>query len=87
MSIKRISRRRVAAPFTEHVEKEDSKINASVDVRADGPNDVRIGGNVETKAVPAVESKVGGDTQFRVETRVETKYGTELRDTRGRRRR
>jgi hypothetical protein len=71
MSIKRISRTRVAAPFTEYVDeelletrigkKEDSRVGTNIDVRAGGPDDTRAGGDVETKASPAVESRGGGD--------------------------
>jgi hypothetical protein len=88
MSIKRISRTRVAAPLTEYVDeeplatrigtKEDSRVNSNVDVRAGGPDDTRTGGNVETKASPAVESRVGGNIETRVDTRVETKHSPEL---------
>src|SRR5215212_3517266 len=69
MSIKRISRRRIAAPFTDH------------DVSA---NDARTGGNVETKINPPVPSAIGGAPQTRVDTRVETKAGPALQNDEGR---
>ena len=59
MSIKRISRRRVAAPIMEYVE--EAQLNN------------RAGGSVETKINPLVQSNAGGDMPSRVDTRVETK--------------
>ena len=62
MSIKRISRRRVAAPIMEYVEEAPL-------------NDTRAGGSVETKINPPVQTSAGGDIPSRVDTRVETKDG------------
>lgn len=88
MSIKRISRRRVAASVTEYVDeeplatridtKEDSRVSAPVNVTVGGPDDARVGGDVETKAIPAVASRVGGDVQSRVGTNVDTRTGTDV---------
>jgi hypothetical protein len=69
MSIKRITRRRIAAPFTDHEV---------------SPNDARTGGNVETKMNPPVQSAIGGDTETRVDTRVETKASPALQNNEGR---
>jgi hypothetical protein len=79
MSIKRISRTRVAAPVTEHVDEEPlaTRIGTEEESRVGGPDAARIGGNVETKAGPAVESRVGGDIQSRVGSNVETKNSPE----------
>jgi hypothetical protein len=94
MSIKRISRTRVAAPVTEYVDEEppaagsgmqeDSRVSTLVYVRAGGPDETRTGGDVETKAGPASESRIGGDVETRVDTRVETKHSTELSGEEGR---
>lgn len=69
MSIKRITRRRIAAPFTNH------------EVH---PNNARTGGNVETKINPPVQSATGGATETRVDTRVETKASPEMQNNEGR---
>lgn len=68
MSIKRISRRRVAAPIMDYVD--DVNTNAGIK-----PENTRTGGDVETKINPAAHSKVGTDVETRVETRVESKSG------------
>ncbi len=71
MSIKRISRRRIAAPIMDYV---DNVI--SVDTYAGiKPDDTRTGGDVETKINPAGQSRVGNDVETRVEMRVESKSG------------
>lgn len=59
MSIKRISRTRVAAPITEYVDEEPlaMKIDTKEDNRVGTNVDVRVGGDVETKASTAVESR------------------------------
>ena len=78
MSIKRISRTRVATPVTEYVNEDllATRIGTKVETRAGEPDDTRVGGDVQTKASPAVESVVGGDIQSRVDIRVQTKYST-----------
>lgn len=77
MSIKRISRNRVAAPIMEYVDEEllATKVNTSVDA---WPNDNRTGGDVETKINPPVESKVGGGIQSREGTNIETRTSTDV---------
>lgn len=62
MSIKRISRRRVAAPIMDYVK----------------PEDTRTGGDVETKINPTAQSRVGNDVETRVETRIESKSGPKV---------
>lgn len=69
MSIKRITRRRIAAPIRDHEV---------------SPNDARTGGNVETKINPQVQSAIGGPTETRVDTRVETKASPALQNNEGR---
>jgi hypothetical protein len=69
MSIKRITRRRIAAPFTDY--------EVSL-------NDARTGGNVETKINPPVQSAISGATGARVDTRVETKASPALQNNEGR---
>lgn len=69
MSIKRISRTRVAAPFTEYVDeeppatrigtKEDSRVGGEDDSRFGTVQDWRAGGDVVVKASPALESSIG----------------------------
>ena len=60
MSIKRITRRRIAAPIIGY---------------ADEASGNRTGGDVETKINPPAQGKVNGDMLSRVDTRVETKDG------------
>lgn len=77
MSIKRISRRRVAAPVTEYVDeeplatrlgmKEDSRVGSNDDTRAGGPDNTRAGGNVETKAGTDTETKYSMQEDLRAE--------------------
>jgi hypothetical protein len=67
MSIKRISRRRVAAPIIEYVD--EAMLTT---------NNTRTGGDVETKINPPMQSGDGGDTQSRAGTNVETRTSTEV---------
>lgn len=63
MSIKRISRTRVATPVTEYVDEEPlaTRIDTKEDSRVDTRINTRAGGDAETKASPATESRGGGD--------------------------
>ena len=70
MSIKRISRMRVATHLTKLVDEDPlaTKINIK--------DDTRTGGDVETKATPTMERSVGGAMQSRVGTNIDTRSGT-----------
>ena len=78
MSIKRISRRRVAAPVMEYVEDSrtggdvETKINPLVQSSAGGDTPSRVDTRVETKDGP------GGDIQSRAGTNIETRTNTEV---------
>ena len=71
MSIKRISRRRIAAPVTEYVDEGPlaTKIAGELD-------NARVGGDVETKANPSTATSIGGDIEARVGSNVETRDGS-----------
>ena len=77
MSIKRISRRRVAAPYAEYV---DQKPLTTI---AGGPDDARVGADVETKAsvptnraVVPTNKTVSSDIESKVGTKVDTRDGS-----------
>lgn len=76
MSIKRISRMRVADPITGDVDEEP--LATSISTNANGPDNARTGGNVETKASPQEESAAGSDIQSRVGTNIDTRIDTNV---------
>ncbi len=77
MSIKRISRHRVAAPIGEFVDEDPlaTRISTKQDTIADTKDNTRTGGDVETRVSPKLESSLGGGKQSRTGGDVETKYG------------
>ncbi len=72
MSVKRISRRRVAAPVTDSVDEELFTTTSAGQL-----DNARTGGNVETKDGSYSKSSVeSGDAQSRVGSNVETRNGS-----------
>lgn len=67
MSIKRISRKRIAIPVVATTDEEP------LSTRTDQHLEVRTGGNVEIKASPVVMTNSSSGT--REDSRVETKFG------------
>ena len=83
MSIKRISRRRVAALPMDYVDEELTISNdmQTVDTIASAPGGSRTGGDIETKASAlvvggAVQARVGGNVETRDGSSVGSRYGT-----------